>query len=67
MIVGTLAYSLLVLMLRVSGKRTLAKLNAFDLIVTAALGSMLASILLSEVVALAEAPPGSSSPACSSS
>jgi uncharacterized membrane protein YcaP (DUF421 family) len=54
LIVGTLAYGLLVVSLRVSGKRTLAKLNAFDLIVTVALGSTLASILLSESVALAE-------------
>ena len=54
LVVGTLAYALLVLTLRVSGNRTLAKLNAFDLIVTVALGSILASILLSEGVALAE-------------
>jgi uncharacterized membrane protein YcaP (DUF421 family) len=53
-IVGTLAYATLVLALRVSGNRTLAKLNAFDLIVTVALGSTLATILLSEDVALAE-------------
>jgi uncharacterized membrane protein YcaP (DUF421 family) len=53
-VVGTLAYGLLILSLRVSGKRTLAKLNAFDLIVTVALGSILATILLSEEVALAE-------------
>jgi uncharacterized membrane protein YcaP (DUF421 family) len=54
LVVGTLAYALLVVSLRLSGKRTLAKLNAFDLIVTVALGSTLASILLSEGVALAE-------------
>lgn len=53
-IVGTLAYTFLLLTLRASGKRTLAKLNAFDLVVTVALGSTLASILLSEDVALAE-------------
>ena len=53
-IVGTLAYAFLVISLRSSGKRTLAKLNAFDLVVTVALGSTLASILLSESVALAE-------------
>ncbi|EKE45876.1 hypothetical protein OCGS_0102 [Oceaniovalibus guishaninsula JLT2003] len=53
-IVGTLAYIGLIVILRVSGKRTLAKLNAFDLVVTVALGSTLASILLSESVALAE-------------
>jgi uncharacterized membrane protein YcaP (DUF421 family) len=54
LIVGALAYAALILALRVSGKRTLAKLNAFDLIVTVALGSTLATILLSEDVALAE-------------
>ena len=40
-VVGTLAYGGLVLFLRVSGKRTLTKLNAFDLVVTVALGSTL--------------------------
>ncbi|UFN51085.1 DUF421 domain-containing protein [Roseomonas sp. OT10] len=53
-VVGTLAYAALVLLLRASGKRTLAKLNAFDLIVTVALGSTLATVLLSKSVALAE-------------
>jgi uncharacterized membrane protein YcaP (DUF421 family) len=38
----------------VSGKRTLTKLNAFDLVVTVALGSTLATVLLSKSVALAE-------------
>lgn len=53
-IVGTLAYVGLVVFLRVSGKRTLSKLNAFDLVVTVALGSTLATVLLSKDVALAE-------------
>lgn len=53
-VVGTLAYVALVVMLRVSGKRTLAKMNAFDLVVTVALGSTLATVLLSRDVALAE-------------
>jgi uncharacterized membrane protein YcaP (DUF421 family) len=53
-VVGTLAYVALVLLLRVSGKRTLSKMNAFDLIVTVALGSTLATVLLSKDVALAE-------------
>lgn len=53
-IVGVLAYAGLILFLRVSGKRTLTKLNAFDLVVTVALGSTLATILLSSDVALAE-------------
>ncbi len=54
LIVGALAYVALVLFLRISGKRTLAKLNAFDLVVTVALGSTLSSILLQESIALAE-------------
>lgn len=54
LIVGVLAYAALIVFLRVSGKRTLAKLNAFDLVVTVALGSTLATILLSKDVALAE-------------
>lgn len=53
-IVGLLAYAVLVIFLRISGKRTLAKLNAFDLVVTVALGSTLSAILLQESVALAE-------------
>ncbi|MHB9105510.1 MAG: DUF421 domain-containing protein [Armatimonadota bacterium] len=53
-IVGVLAYVGLVLLLRITGKRTLSKLNAFDLIVTVALGSSLATVLLSNDVALAE-------------
>jgi uncharacterized membrane protein YcaP (DUF421 family) len=54
LIVGVLAYTALVFLLRISGKRTLTKLNAFDLVVTVALGSTLATILLSKSVALAE-------------
>lgn len=53
-LVGAAAYAVLVLVLRVSGKRTLAKLNAFDLVVTVALGSTLATILLSSDVAWTE-------------
>lgn len=54
LIVGTMAYVVLVLFLRISGKRTLAKLNAFDLVVTVALGSTLSAILLQQSIALAE-------------
>ena len=53
-VVGALAYAALVVLLRVSGNRTLSKMNAFDLVVTVALGSTLATILLSKDVALAE-------------
>lgn len=52
--VGALAYGGLVLMLRISGKRTLSKMNAFDLVVTVALGSTLATVLLNHSVPLAE-------------
>jgi uncharacterized membrane protein YcaP (DUF421 family) len=54
LLVGTFAYVALVAILRISGKRTLTKLNAFDLVVTVALGSTLATVLLSKDVALAE-------------
>lgn len=54
LLVGVLAYIALVALLRSSGKRTLAKMNAFDFIVTVALGSTLATVLLSKDVALAE-------------
>lgn len=54
LVVGVLAYVALVFFLRISGKRTLSKMNAFDLVVTVALGSTLASILLNRDVALAE-------------
>lgn len=53
-VVGVLAYIALILLLRVSGKRTLSKMNAFDFVVTVALGSTLATILLSKDTALAE-------------
>lgn len=53
-IVGVPAYFALVLILRISGKRSLAQMNAFDLIVTVSLGSTLATMMLSKSVALAE-------------
>ena len=46
-IAGTIAYIAIVIMLRLSGKRTLSKWNSFDFIVTVALGSVLASALIS--------------------
>jgi uncharacterized membrane protein YcaP (DUF421 family) len=53
-VLGVLSYLFLILFLRISGKRTLSKMNAFDLIVTVALGSTLATILLNKQIALAE-------------
>jgi uncharacterized membrane protein YcaP (DUF421 family) len=54
LVVGVLAYVTLIVFLRISGKRTLSKMNAFDLIVTVSLGSTLATVLLSKDVALAD-------------
>ena len=54
-VVGTAAYAGLVFFLRTTGKRTLSKMNAFDLVVTVAFGSTFASALLSSDVSLAEA------------
>jgi uncharacterized membrane protein YcaP (DUF421 family) len=44
-----IAFITLFLFLRISGKRTLAKLNAFDFIVTVALGSTLSDMMLDMV------------------
>ena len=54
LIVGALAYAGLVFLLRITGKRTLSKMTAFDLVVTVALGSTLATVLLSKDVTLTE-------------
>lgn len=47
-------YVALIAILRVAGKRSLAKLNIFDLVVTVALGSTLATIMLNSDISLAE-------------
>ena len=54
LVIGVLAYVVLIVLLRISGKRTLSKMNAFDFVVTVALGSTLATITLNSDVALAE-------------
>jgi uncharacterized membrane protein YcaP (DUF421 family) len=53
-VVGVAAYVALIAALRVSGKRTLTKWNAFDFVVTIALGSVLATALTSSQVSLAQ-------------
>jgi uncharacterized membrane protein YcaP (DUF421 family) len=50
---GAIAYGALIIFLRISGKRTLAKMNAFDFIVTIAIGSTLSSILTSTELPIA--------------
>lgn len=54
LIVGAATYLFLIVTIRLSGKRTLSQLNAFDLIVTVALGSTVATILLSSDVSWVE-------------
>lgn len=49
-----MVYPILIIFLRLSGKRTLSKWNAFDFVVTIALGSILASVMLSKDVAVLE-------------
>jgi uncharacterized membrane protein YcaP (DUF421 family) len=53
-VMAVISYPALVLILRLSGKRTLAKMNAFDLVVTVGLGSTLATVILTKDVALVE-------------
>lgn len=52
--VGTIAYLSLVLIIRLFGKRVLAKMNAFDFLVTVALGSILATTVVSKDLALVD-------------
>ena len=54
LVVGVLVYIILILFLRLSGKRTLSKMNSFDLIVNVSLGSILATIMLNQSVPLTE-------------
>lgn len=54
LVIAPAAYAALVLILRASGKRTLSKLNAFDFVITIAIGSTLASIITSQSLALVE-------------
>lgn len=54
-VVGTLTYISIILILRISGKRTLASMNAFDFVITVALGSAYGRILTAKQVSLAEA------------
>lgn len=54
LVAGSLGYATVIVLVRITGKRTLAKLNAFDLVVTVALGSTLSSALLSQDVSYSE-------------
>ncbi len=50
---GSAAYVFAILMLRISGSRTLSKMNAFDLVITIAFGSTLSAIFTDNSLSLA--------------
>jgi uncharacterized membrane protein YcaP (DUF421 family) len=52
LLIGGLSYLAIVALLRLSGKRTLSKWNAFDFVVTIAYGSILATMVLSQQTSL---------------
>lgn len=53
-VVAVLAYIVVLILLRLGGNRTLAKTAAFDQVVSVALGSTLATIILSKSTSLAD-------------
>ncbi|MFS0725266.1 DUF421 domain-containing protein [Paenibacillus sp. 1P07SE] len=53
-VIGVLSYAALILIVRLSGKRTLSKMNAFDFTVSIALGSVLSTVILDKQITLSE-------------
>ncbi len=53
-ILTVMVYVAVIFILRITGKRTLSKMNAFDFIVTIALGSTLPTIILNKNVPMAD-------------
>ncbi|MBA2662590.1 MAG: DUF421 domain-containing protein [Bradymonadaceae bacterium] len=53
-LLALLVYLALIVLLRVTGKRTTSKMNAFDWVVTVALGSMVSTVILVDEVPLLE-------------
>ncbi|MBV8673179.1 MAG: DUF421 domain-containing protein [Acidobacteriaceae bacterium] len=53
-IIGTLSYIAVVALLRYFGKRALTKMNAFDMVVTVAVGSAFASAVMSKNISLSD-------------
>ncbi len=52
--IGITAYAVLVFLLRISKKRTLSKMNAFDFVITISLGSVLGTSLLQPTIGILE-------------
>ena len=55
LVVGTLCYIALVVILKISRKRTLASLTAFDFVVTVAIGAVFGRLLTAKDVSISEA------------
>lgn len=53
-VVGSLSYIVLIFLLKISGKRTLAQMSGFDFVITVAIGSTFGRLITAESVALAE-------------
>lgn len=53
-IVGVVSYAALILCLRAAGKRTLSRMNAYDMVVTMALGSVLTKAMLTQDQTISE-------------
>lgn len=53
-VVGIISYATLIILLRGAGKRTLSRMNAYDMVITMALGSILAKVLLTRDVSISE-------------
>ena len=53
-IIGLIGYAALILFLRLSGKRTLSRMNAYDMVLTMALGSVLTKAMLTQEQSIAE-------------
>ncbi|WP_411842017.1 DUF421 domain-containing protein [Salinicoccus sp. HZC-1] len=54
LLMGIMAYAAIVIIVRISGKRSLSQLNAFDFIVTVAIGSILASVIINKNVTITQ-------------
>jgi uncharacterized membrane protein YcaP (DUF421 family) len=55
LVVGTAFYFILMVMLRITGKRSLSRFDAFDFTITMAIGSIFGRVAIDEKVSLAEA------------
>lgn len=53
-VVGICSYVALIALLRAAGKRTLSRMNAYDMVITMTLGSILAKVLLLKEVSISE-------------